>query len=543
MSYIHGITINEIDELPTQPRPVPSAVIGLIGTAPAGTTEELVRVQNRTQAAQFGKQVRGFTIPQALDAIYSQSPDAVVLVTNLATDARFAQNAATAVTDETLTATTVSNTTALAYYPAVLGSVVIKDSPGGTALTISTDYTITATGAITVVNTGTYPAGTVLYATYSHYEVVTLVAGKGKLTNPPKAGAVTSVKDVTGATTYVSGTDYTVDEYGNIAYLPAGALLATSTIIVDYETLDLTAITAAAFEGSAVAPHKGMGLWLTSYAAFGYNPTILIAPEYSATTGIWQKLEEYATTLTAVAFVDGTTAWTVAQAIAARGVSSTDQFSISNRRVNLIYPRMQAYDPDTLSNVYRAGSQFIAGVMAATDKSFGYSRSLTNQPIRGITGLETSISFNPTKPSGTEANDLNAVGIITVGVAGGAGYKVWGDRSSIYPSDTTIKSFYAVRRVEDQIQINFSNLAATYIGRRINQALIDQIKEDGNAMLNRMIQAGDLIGGVITFDSLKNTATEISNGELEFDVQFQPAAPLEKLIINSVLNINLVTLE
>ena len=67
--FLHGVETIEVEQGARKINVVKSAVIGLIGIAPTGAKNELVLVNSDTQAAAFGKQVPGFTIPQALDAI------------------------------------------------------------------------------------------------------------------------------------------------------------------------------------------------------------------------------------------------------------------------------------------------------------------------------------------------------------------------------------------------------------------------------------------------------------------------------------------
>lgn len=79
-NYLHGV---ETIEMNTGARPVSvikSSVIALVGLAPIGTKNEPILVLSPTDAAQFGQQLPGFTIPQALDAIFKQGPATVIVV-------------------------------------------------------------------------------------------------------------------------------------------------------------------------------------------------------------------------------------------------------------------------------------------------------------------------------------------------------------------------------------------------------------------------------------------------------------------------------
>ncbi|APV88238.1 phage tail sheath subtilisin-like domain-containing protein [Salmonella enterica] len=86
-NYLHGVETIEIERGPRPVRTVKSAVIGLVGIAPAGPVNESVLCLSETDAAQFGPQASGFSIPQALDAIYDHGAGTVVVI-NVADPAR-----------------------------------------------------------------------------------------------------------------------------------------------------------------------------------------------------------------------------------------------------------------------------------------------------------------------------------------------------------------------------------------------------------------------------------------------------------------------
>ncbi len=80
MAYLHGIEIKET------PRPVvlavgDTAIIGLVGIAPRGKVNEPVLVTSLAQArADFGEDIGGFTIPAALEVIFSRVSAKVIVV-------------------------------------------------------------------------------------------------------------------------------------------------------------------------------------------------------------------------------------------------------------------------------------------------------------------------------------------------------------------------------------------------------------------------------------------------------------------------------
>lgn len=79
-NYLHGIETTEVERGTRPIRVVKSAVIALVGTAPAGPVNELTLCLNDTHAAQFGTHQSGFSIPEALQGIYDFGAGTVLVV-------------------------------------------------------------------------------------------------------------------------------------------------------------------------------------------------------------------------------------------------------------------------------------------------------------------------------------------------------------------------------------------------------------------------------------------------------------------------------
>ena len=83
--FLHGVEVLELDSGIRPIKTVKSSVIGLIGTAPQGPVNQPVLIAgSRSEAKKiFGENKEGFTIPDALDAIFDQI-GAMVVVINIA---------------------------------------------------------------------------------------------------------------------------------------------------------------------------------------------------------------------------------------------------------------------------------------------------------------------------------------------------------------------------------------------------------------------------------------------------------------------------
>lgn len=143
-NYLHGVETIELKDGARNISVVKSAVIGLVGIAPKGALNTPVVVNSYAQAAQFGKKVPGFSIPQSLDAIFKQGAGTVIVV-NVFDMATHSVDVVKEVH------TLVAGKTKLAFAP--LNAVTILDaSDAATAYVKDVDYTLDEYGNFTVLS-------------------------------------------------------------------------------------------------------------------------------------------------------------------------------------------------------------------------------------------------------------------------------------------------------------------------------------------------------------------------------------------------------
>lgn len=466
-NFLHGV---ETIEVQTGARPisvVKSAVVGLVGIAPKGPINTPTVVLNPQKAVQFGPQVPGFNIPQALAAVFAQGAGTVIVVNVFDPD--------------------------------------------------------TMTAAVTA-------------------ETHTITNGKTKLNFAP-IGAVTLTNNA-GSTTYTVDEDYTVDDFGNIKVLDFGAIAEGSTVKATYDKLDASTVTAAEIIGANTGGDRtGFQCFELAYTLFGYTPKILISPYYCELDGVAAEMIVWADRLRARAIIDAPATELPDDVVSSRGPSGTFAgFQSSNKRVLLTYPYVKVYDPATDSNVNRPFSQYLAGVIAATDNAEGYWVSPSNHEIKGIVGMERPITAQINNPS-TEANALNEAGIITLFNSFGSGIRVWGNRSAAFPSSTAPDNFIPVARVADILHESVEFAMLPFLDRPINQALIDAIRESVNGFIRVLIGRGAIVDGVCSYDPDKNPPVELAAGHLTFDITFMPPTPAERITFESFIDINLLKFE
>lgn len=403
---------------------------------------------------------------------------------------------------------------------------------------------IFAQGAGTVVVVNVFDEATHTTDVVDEVQVVT--DGKLKLSAAP-IGAVT-IKDNAGvASAYVKGTDYTLDEFGNFKVI-AGRIPETTSLKFTFKKLNPAAVLSADIIGAVDAggDRTGIKAFDLAFNLFGFRPKILIAPGRSGIKAVADELLSSANKLRAVILIDGTYGADVAAVIANRGDAAT-AFGISDKRAIPCYPYLKAYDvskddgnADTNTNTDFPYSAFLAGLIAFTDNQFGYWFSPSNKELKSVTGVERAISANLNDAS-TDANALNAAGIVTVFNSFGTGYRSWGNRNASYPSSLQVDNFIPVLRTFDVVHESLEQAALEFSDRPLTQALIDDIRNSGNNFINVLIGRGALTpGSKVVYDRADNPADALANGNVTFRIIKMGNTPAERITYLSTIDISLL---
>lgn len=464
-NFLHGVESIEILKGARPVTVVKSAVIAITGTAPKGPVNTPTLVLNAADGAtKFGSELAGFSIPQALSAIFAQ-------------------------------------------------------------------------GAGTVIVVNTFDPATMILAVSA--ETKTVTNGKVKATyNPVNAVTVTNNA---GTTTYVKGTDYDIDDFGNLKVLNYTSIAEGATIKLTYNRADFSTVTASTIIGSISGSgvRTGLKCLALSYSLFGFKPKILICPKFSTLATVATEMIAQAEALKAVCIIDTPNATTVTTAITGRGPSGTlAGWQTSSKRVILAFPNLKAFDVATDADEIRPYSQFLAGVIAATDLNEGYWVSPSNHEIKGITGPEQVITAEVNNPS-TDANALNEVGVVTLFNSFGTGIRAWGNRSAAWPTVTAPDNFIAVRRTADILLESVEYSMLQFIDKPINQATIDAIRDSVNSFIRTLISRGALVDGKCIYNKDKNPPTELAAGHLTFDIEYLPPTPAERITFEAFIDITL----
>lgn len=169
-NYLHGVETVEVERGPRPVRTVKSAVIGLIGTAPIGAVNVSTLTLSEKDAAAFGPQLPGFTIPQALDAIYDHGAGTVIVI-NVLDPATHK----TTVANEAIAFDASTDRVKLAH--GAVAALVVKSTDGATTYVAGTDYTADlVTGEIVRIKGGGIVAAGSAKANYDYADPTKVTA-------------------------------------------------------------------------------------------------------------------------------------------------------------------------------------------------------------------------------------------------------------------------------------------------------------------------------------------------------------------------------
>jgi phage tail sheath protein FI len=564
-SFLHGVEVIEVTTGPVPVTVVKSSVIGLVGTAPlwaAGPApaqlNEPTLVSSAQGAAAFGPAVQGYTIPYALAAIQAQGAGQVVVV-NVFDITRHTSDLVEPMTFNAAGAINLGHMgiTNLALLPTATSAVSGESHTfSGTPATIQLAHGNVLGSSVTITSN---PAGT----TYVQGTDYTLDARTGLITRTPSS-AIAASQSVIADYSYYSGapysatSDYSADMVNGVAaIISGGAIAAGSSVIASFSYADPTKVqdsdVIGAVSGSA---YSGIQTLMTTYGSMGFFPKILVAPGYSQNADVAAALVSMAGTVRGVALIDSQPSTTPAAAIANRGAAGS-AFNSSSTRAVLCYPQERYFDTGLVptgvtlngaspvpsqANQTSVGpySQWVAGAIASKDLTNGYWWSPSNTQINGILGPDVTL-YASLLDAASDVNTLNSAGIMTVFNAFGTGLRSWGNRTAGYPAVTTPDNFINIRRTLDVIEESVELSMLQFLDQPITNSLITAILASVNAFIRTLIQRGALVAGTATYNPAENPASAIAAGQLVFDIDVMPPPPAERITFNVFVDTTLLS--
>jgi len=311
------------------------------------------------------------------------------------------------------------------------------------------------------------------------------------------------------------------------AYEAIYAQGATAAVIIRVDEGVDAAATLANVVGDGAA---GTGVWAleASQSALDMTPRILVAPGFTSTvpgdpaSPVITNLIAVAEKLRASVVGDG---------------PNTNETDAKNDRANwgsdrlfLVDPAVQVFDTDAADYAIRPASAYVAGLIAKRDVERGFWWSPSNQVINGITGTARPVSFNLSAYD-TEANRMNEAEVATI--IRRDGFRLWGNRATGADAQW---AFLSVRRTADVIYESIERAHLWAMDRPISAQLIQDLRDGVQAFGQDLVNKGALLGFNCWLDPELNTETNLKAGKLYLDFDFEPPAPLERLVFRAHRN-------
>lgn len=331
------------------------------------------------------------------------------------------------------------------------------------------------------------------------------------------------------------GVDYTVDLQTSEITLARSQTNLKAT----YTYADPTKVTEDDIKGgvdSLTGKRKGFELLRDGFNLFGADAKILICPEYDKTASCAAALATLADQMHAKAYIQLPKGTSLSKAIAGRGPMGTINASASNENVRHFFPYAIGS-----TNSLESLATHAAGLRMKVDVDHGYWFSTSNRDLSGVIGMEIPLTARVDDKQ-SETNRLNAVGITTIFNSFGTGFRLWGNRSSNFPTVTHISCFEVASRTGDIIDESIRQAELQFIDQPIDDALLDSFVETIDTFLRSQ---KSLVGYSVGLDYEYDLVDAFSQGQIPLIYDYTPKIPGERISNKSVMTrkylVNLVS--
>jgi phage tail sheath protein FI len=299
-----------------------------------------------------------------------------------------------------------------------------------------------------------------------------------------------------------------------------------STIVVvrieEGETNDDTLQNLIGGVNSQTGAYTGVQSFLGAQSALHVTPKLLIAPGFFAGP-VGETADPLLTALTNVAEK-------LRAIVIADGPNTNDAAAIS-AAVSAARPRVYLVDPFVfdLGNAAVPASPYVAGLISKVDTESGFWWSPSNHVINGIIGTTRPIDFS-LGDSSCRAQFLNEHNVATI--IRHDGFRLYGNRTT---TNDPKWSFLSVRRTADNLHEALIRAHFWAVDRNISKTYFDDVAESVNASIAKLQSQGALLGGRCRPSPELNSAANLANGQVYFDLEFTPPYPTERITFRSLL--------
>ena len=310
------------------------------------------------------------------------------------------------------------------------------------------------------------------------------------------------------------GEDSAITRAAKAVFLKAKAVIVACGVA----KLEDEALQTSAIIGGVLASGQRTGLQalLDGKSRFNAQPRLLIAPKHSATQAVATAMDALAGKLRAIAIVDGPN--TTDEAV----LAYAQEFG--SKRIYMVDPGVQQWDTVTSKTIDAPGSAFTAGLFAWTDTEYGFWASPSNKEFVGITGTTRPIEFLDGDET-CRANLLNNANITTIIRDGG--YRLWGNRTLSADSKW---SFVTRVRTLDIVMDAILAGHKWAVDRSITKTYVKDVTDGLEAFMRDLKNQGAVINFEVFADTELNTASQLEEGKVYWNIRFTDVPPAENPI-------------
>ncbi|WP_047275751.1 phage tail sheath subtilisin-like domain-containing protein [Pseudomonas lundensis] len=310
------------------------------------------------------------------------------------------------------------------------------------------------------------------------------------------------------------GEDSAITRAAKAVFLKAKAVIVACGVA----ELEDEALQTSAIIGGVLASGQRTGLQalLDGKSRFNAQPRLLIAPKHSATQAVATAMDALAGKLRAIAIVDGPN--TTDEAV----LAYAQEFG--SKRIYMVDPGVQQWDTITSKTIDAPASAFTAGLFAWTDTEYGFWASPSNKEFVGITGTTRPIEFLDGDET-CRANLLNNANITTIIRDGG--YRLWGNRTLSADSKW---SFVTRVRTLDIVMDAILAGHKWAVDRSITKTYVKDVTDGLEAFMRDLKNQGAVINFEVFADTELNTASQLEEGKVYWNIRFTDVPPAENPI-------------
>lgn len=310
------------------------------------------------------------------------------------------------------------------------------------------------------------------------------------------------------------GEDSAITRAAKAVFLKAKAVIVACGVA----ELEDEALQTSAIIGGVLASGQRTGLQalLDGKSRFNAQPRLLIAPKHSATQAVATAMDALAGKLRAIAIVDGPN--TTDEAV----LAYAQEFG--SKRIYMVDPGVQQWDTVTSKTIDAPASAFTAGLFAWTDTEYGFWASPSNKEFVGITGTTRPIEFLDGDET-CRANLLNNANITTIIRDGG--YRLWGNRTLSADSKW---SFVTRVRTLDIVMDAILAGHKWAVDRSITKTYVKDVTDGLDAFMRDLKNQGAVINFEVFADTELNTASQLEEGKVYWNIRFTDVPPAENPI-------------